>query len=185
MKSESVRVFCSACGTPLDRLPPAACAACGTKHWNDAKPCASALVVSESRLLLVRRAHDPWKDMWDVPGGFCDPREHPTATARREVFEETGLRVRIVGFLGIWLDQYPEATGLPKHTLNVYYHAVPDGPVAVTPDVEEVLEARFFLATDLPAALAFPDHVPAAIEAWKRAAREGALVTPLLDGLKV
>jgi 8-oxo-dGTP diphosphatase len=130
---------------------------------------------------MVRRAQEPWKGRWDVPGGFCEPGEHPMDTARREVFEETGLPVRIVGFLGMWLDEYPESGGVLKRTLNIYYHAVPIGAVAVAPDATEVEEAAFFSPAQLPQSLAFPGHVPLALEAWRHAARVGGLVSDLFD----
>lgn len=174
-------MFCTACGQPLSRLPPTERLSCGAPTWNDAKPCASALVVCESRLLMVRRAENPWKGMWDVPGGFCEPGEHPMDTAQREVFEETGLRARIVGFLGIWLDEYPEATGILKRTLNIYYHAVPSGPIRLALEASEVAEAAFFSPRQLPGPLAFPRHVPVALQAWKRAVNARGLVTDLFD----
>jgi 8-oxo-dGTP diphosphatase len=37
---------------------------------------------------------------WSLPKGRRDRGEALTATARREVHEETGLRARIVGYLG-------------------------------------------------------------------------------------
>src|SRR5688572_28499746 len=170
-------MFCSVCGRPLLRVPPTKCLSCGARHWNDAKPCASALVVRGSQLLMVRRAQEPWRDTWDVPGGFCEPGEHPARTAQREVLEETGLQIRVVGFLGIWLDEYPEAGGALKRTINIYYHAVPAGLATALLDGVEVVEARFFSASQLPEPLAFPGHVPAALEAWKQAASSGELVT--------
>ena len=175
-------VHCQDCGRPLHAVPPVACASCGTMQWNDAKPCGCALVVSDSRLLLVRRAQEPWKHMWDVPGGFCNPGEHPMTTARREVREETGLDVRVIGFLGIWLDQYAEAGGRVKRTLNVFYHAVPAGPLAISAQPAEVVDAAFFASSRLPAPLAFPGHVPDALEAWRRAMNAGRLETALPDG---
>ncbi len=35
-------------------------------------------------MLLLRRAKEPWKGRWDIPGGFCDADEHPITTAERE-----------------------------------------------------------------------------------------------------
>jgi NADH pyrophosphatase NudC (nudix superfamily) len=80
-------MFCCACGRSLARLPPTVCSFCGIAHWNDAKPCASALVVRDSQLLMVRRAQEPWRNRWDVPGGFCEPGEHPIrgSLARRHL----------------------------------------------------------------------------------------------------
>jgi ADP-ribose pyrophosphatase YjhB (NUDIX family) len=150
-------------------------------QWNDAKPCGCALVASGSTLLLIRRAHEPWKDMWDVPGGFCEPNEHPMDTAAREVLEETGLTVRVTGFLGIWLDAYDEPGTIGKRTMNVFYHAVPLTPDARVSPSSEATEAAFFPMWELPEAIAFPGHLPSAIGAWRRATEAGTLVTALLD----
>jgi 8-oxo-dGTP pyrophosphatase MutT (NUDIX family) len=103
--------FCSHCAAPLPGPPPVTCRSCDTSHWLDAKPCGGALVARGSQLLLVRRAHAPWRGAWDVPGGFCGPREHPRDAARREVREETGLDVRVGGILGIWVDTYADQDG--------------------------------------------------------------------------
>ena len=174
-------VYCQACGRPLPHVPPVACLACGAMQWNDAKPCACALVMADARLLMVRRAVEPWKGLWDVPGGFCDEGEHPMETARREVREETGLDVRITGFLGMWLDQYVEPGSAAKVTLNIYYHAVPAGDRRLVPDRTEVTDAGFFSTRELPGPLAFPGHVGTALDAWRRAAAADRLVTPLYD----
>jgi ADP-ribose pyrophosphatase YjhB (NUDIX family) len=64
-------------------------------------PCAGALVHDAAgRLLLVRRATEPGRGRWSVPGGRCEPGETAAQTAVREVREETGLAVaagRLVG----------------------------------------------------------------------------------------
>ena len=174
-------VYCTECGQPLAGLPPIRCGQCGTMQWSDAKPCASALVVSDSRLLLVQRAREPWKSCWDVPGGFCDPGEHPVKTAIREVREETGLEIRVTGFLGIWLDDYNEPERAPKRTMNAYYHAVPIGSINLYRLSTELSGAQFFSTPAIPQAIAFPGHVPSAIRAWQRAAEARMLETPLFD----
>jgi ADP-ribose pyrophosphatase YjhB (NUDIX family) len=160
--------FCSCCGAPLPTPPPVTCAACDTSHWLDAKPCAGALVTREGRLLLVRRAHDPWRGLWDVPGGFCGPEEHPEAAAAREIREETGLTVHVGGLLGMWMDRYaPSGPDSEKVTLNIYFHATADGRAAPATDPNEVAEIAWFAPEDLPSELAFPGHVPAVLRAWK------------------
>jgi 8-oxo-dGTP diphosphatase len=176
-------MFCSACGAQLPALPPVACPACGTRHWRNAKPCAGAFVTHEGRLLLVRRAHEPWLDYWDIPGGFCEPDEHPLDAAVREVVEETGLRVRVTGFLGIWIDNYGADTdgGLPTVTFNVYYHAIPAGDLTTHIDPNEVAEVAWFLPSEVPERLAFVDHIGPAVAAWKRAVAADELATPLWD----
>ena len=174
--------YCSNCAAPLPGPPPVACPACDTSHWLDAKPCAGALVTREGRLMLVRRAHEPWKGSWDVPGGFCGAREHPADAAMREVREETGLPVRVTGLLGMWIDTYaPDGPNADKVTLNIYFHAEPLGPADGHADPSEVAEVVWFAPDELPDSLAFPGHLPAVLRAWRQAVRAGRLVTPLLD----
>lgn len=157
--------FCSQCGAPLLAPPPVTCRACDTSHWLDAKPCAGALVTRGGRLMLVRRAHEPWRGLWDVPGGFCGPREHPAATAAREVREETGLAITVGGVLGMWIDSYTPDT--EKVTLNIYFHATADETAEAVADPTEVAEIGWFAPEELPAQMAFPGHVPAVLRAWR------------------
>jgi 8-oxo-dGTP diphosphatase len=44
------------------------------------------------RVLLIRRAHEPYAGRWALPGGFLDLDETIEAAARRELHEETGLK---------------------------------------------------------------------------------------------
>jgi len=63
--------------------------------------CAGAVVFDDSRrLLMVRRAHDPGRGLWTVPGGRCLSGESADAACVREVREETGLDVVIGRALG-------------------------------------------------------------------------------------
>jgi 8-oxo-dGTP diphosphatase len=52
-----------------------------------------AVIVSQGRVLLVRRATEPLKGEWSVPGGVLELGEKLHDGVRREVLEETGLEV--------------------------------------------------------------------------------------------
>jgi 8-oxo-dGTP diphosphatase len=159
--------FCPECAAPLPALPPVTCRSCDTSHWLDAKPCAGALVVKGGKLLLVRRAHAPWRGRWDVPGGFCGA-EHPREAAVRELREETGLAVRTGPVLGMWMDTYaPEGPDADKLTLNIYFHATVEGAAETVCDPNEVAEIGWFAPDALPDDVAFPAHVPAVLRAWR------------------
>jgi len=59
-------------------------------------PCVGALVQDDDgRLLVVRRANDPGRGQWSVPGGRVEADESDQGAVRREVLEETGLHVQV------------------------------------------------------------------------------------------
>jgi 8-oxo-dGTP diphosphatase len=160
--------FCSQCAAPLPGPPPVTCRACDTSHWVDAKPCAGALVSRDGRLLLVRRSHQPWLGHWDVPGGFCGPREHPRDAAAREVREETGLVIHVGEILGMWIDTYaPDGENADKVTLNIYFHATAAPGARVILDPTEVAEIGWFSPDEIPEALAFPGHSGEVVGRWR------------------
>ena len=49
----------------------------------------------EGRVLLVKRAHEPLKGEWSLPGGGVEVGETLDAAVVRELFEETGLIVSV------------------------------------------------------------------------------------------
>ncbi|HEU0089779.1 MAG TPA: NUDIX domain-containing protein [Pseudonocardiaceae bacterium] len=63
--------------------------------------CVGAVIFDRAgRLLLVRRAHEPGRDRWSVPGGRVEPGETDHQAVCREVVEETGLQAEILGAVG-------------------------------------------------------------------------------------
>ena len=170
--------FCSACGAELSSPPPTTCSKCGTDHWRNPRPCANAVVVDDGRVLLAHRAYAPWKDCWGTPGGFCERGEHPLETVEREVLEETGLRIRVAAYLGVWVDDYAdERGGDDNEIINVaYYLAEPAGGSEADFDPAEVSELRWFPWDELPPDLAPPGTLEAVL-----AAARVARPAPLLD----
>ena len=66
------------------------------------------VVIHEGRALLVRRASEPLKGEWSIPGGLVELGERLVDAVQREVLEETGLIVEpgevLELFDSIWRD---------------------------------------------------------------------------------
>ncbi len=149
--------FCPNCGTRFaatyaDAFAPQKCRQCGRVSYHESKPCAGALIVRDGRVLLVKRAVEPFKNHWDIPGGFLEPGEHPLDGMLREVKEETGLVVRVKELLGVYMDRYDDGTE-EKYTLNHYYIVQPlEGTLRAADDA---IETRWFALDALPEQIAF------------------------------
>jgi 8-oxo-dGTP pyrophosphatase MutT (NUDIX family) len=74
---------------------------------NSIRPSAGAFVTRDAELLLIERSDN---GNWSMPGGAQDPGESLTTTAVRETFEETGVKVKATGLVGIFTD--------PKHVVH-------------------------------------------------------------------
>jgi ADP-ribose pyrophosphatase YjhB (NUDIX family) len=141
--------LCPRCGSQLERGEGRVhCPACDFAAYANPAPTACALCVdSQGRLLLGRRAHEPYRGRWDVPGGFLEEDEHPLDCLRRELREETGLEVEPAEFFGVWVDRYGPGERDPV-TLNLYWVArVVDGEARAADDV---VELRWFALDELP-----------------------------------
>ncbi|MBA0127898.1 NUDIX domain-containing protein [Haloechinothrix sp. YIM 98757] len=69
---------------------------------NSVVPSVTVAVRDEQgRILLVHKVDN---DLWALPGGGHDVGESITATAVREVREETGVDVEITGLVGLYTD---------------------------------------------------------------------------------
>lgn len=60
-----------------------------------------AVLISDKRILLVKRGSEPGKGLWSIPGGAIEAGENIYEAARRELYEETGISAEPVGVIGI------------------------------------------------------------------------------------
>jgi 8-oxo-dGTP diphosphatase len=61
-----------------------------------------AVIVDGDRVVLVKRAHEPLKGEWSLPGGSVEVGETLAEAVIREVREETGLEVRVGPLLDVF-----------------------------------------------------------------------------------
>ena len=163
--------YCPRCATGLEHsFERVTCPACGFVAHSNSEPTVGALVTDdEGRLLLARRARDPYAGTWDVPGGFLEEAEDPLDALRRELREETGLAVEPGDFVAARTDRYGDGPDAPT-TLNLYWTARATGGDLRADD--DVAELRWFRPDELPAdeEIGFP-NVREVLHAWKKGAR--------------
>ena len=158
--------FCPRCGGALASLDGHLdCAACGAQYWGNSIPGVQGILERDGRILLARRALEPRRGFWDLPGGFLEEGEEPRDGLRREFREETGLDVEAGEFLGVEIEPY---SGRSVFSLTWIVTAAAGEPRAAD-DVDEV---RWFSAHELPAEMAFPGQ-DRLLAAWA-ARRAGA-----------
>jgi 8-oxo-dGTP diphosphatase len=97
----------------------------------------------DGAVLLVRTAY---RRRWGVPGGLLQRGEDPADGARREVMEEVGLRIDLIGEPSVVVDPEPQR-------IDIIYRARLQDPTA-EPEVRvgtpEIVEARWFPPDEFP-----------------------------------
>jgi ADP-ribose pyrophosphatase YjhB (NUDIX family) len=123
------------------------CPGCGSVYYANSAPAVQGLLVRDGRVLLVRRAFEPRRGYWDLPGGFLEEGEEPLAGLRREFREETGLEVEPVEWLGAVLDPYQH-----YWVLGLTWIVSADGEPVAGDDAEAF---AWFGPDELPGEMAF------------------------------
>jgi ADP-ribose pyrophosphatase YjhB (NUDIX family) len=109
-----------------------------------------AIIIENSRIVLVKRAHPPLQAQWSIPGGVLEIGELVRDAAIREAREETGLIVEPGELLGVYDRVLRDPAG------RVQYHYVlvdflcsrVSGELQAADDAAEV---RWFTREELPA----------------------------------
>jgi ADP-ribose pyrophosphatase YjhB (NUDIX family) len=74
-----------------------------------------AVVVQNGLALVVRRATEPLKGEWSIPGGMLELGEKLRDGIAREVLEETGLTVEVGDVLDVFDSIFPDAEGKTQY----------------------------------------------------------------------
>lgn len=166
--------YCPDCATELvarevaGRSRPA-CPSCRFVHFADPKLAVALVIEDSGRLLLGRRGeHAMAAGKWSFPAGFVDRGEVVEDAARREAREETGLKVRLDGLLGLY-----SAAG-EAVVLAVYVASITGGVMAAGDDLRQL---AFYSPAELPEpAFAHDRRIVADWHAW-RVQRADAVLT--------
>lgn len=60
------------------------------------------VVIDNGRALLIRRASEPLRGEWSIPGGMLELGETLEQGVARELLEETGLHVRVLELIEVF-----------------------------------------------------------------------------------
>jgi len=79
---------------------------------------ADVVVVMGGGVVLVKRAKEPYRESWALPGGFVRHGERVEDAALREVLEETGLRIKLKRLVGVYSDPKRDPRG---HVVSICF----------------------------------------------------------------
>lgn len=103
-------------------------------------------------VLLIRRKNEPFRDQWALPGGFLEENEKMEEGAKRELKEETGLKIEKLQQVGAFGAPGRDPRG---RTISIAFVGLLDAEPKLKAS-DDALEVRWFDLKDLPD-LAF-DH---------------------------
>ncbi len=82
----------------------------------------AAIIEHDGHILFMRRAKEPFKGTLILPGGKVEDGETADAAVEREVFEETGLRVKRKEVVGQYDETvYHDGEATHRHLLTIYH----------------------------------------------------------------
>ena len=131
--------FCGVCGGVCDARSAGhvmTCTACEAQHFPRTDPAVIMLVTRGDNALLGHSQRFPRANMYSTLAGFVEPGETLEEAVRREVFEESGIRVGAV--------QYHSSQPWPfpgNIMLGFYGEGLSE---AITIDPEEMIDVRWF-----------------------------------------
>ncbi len=131
--------FCGVCGTacePISAGNTMACPSCKTHHFPRTDPAVIMLVTRGDEALLGHSQRFPNSTMYSTLAGFVEPGESLEEAVRREVLEESGIRVGDVRYHSSQPWPFPGSI-----MLGFYAEGISE---AITIDKEELLDVQWF-----------------------------------------
>jgi len=144
---ERMSRHCSRCGSTMKRILTTwgrRCTGCGHEHYPHIHPCVIVLIRRGAEFLLARKAE--WAPgRYSLVAGFLDFGESLEECVDREVFEETGLKVTNIRYVGS--QNWP----FPSQMMAGFVADYASGEISV--DGDELEDARWFSPDRMPDAL--------------------------------
>ncbi len=137
--------YCYRCGQKLKTESEGVwwCDNCQQKYYSNPKPCIElALFDDQGRILLAKRAQEPMKGKFDLPGGFVDLSENLEEALHREMKEELSLDEEDYSklvYVRSTYEDYPWGKEVYKNLIITFAAVIKPGvTITAGDDVEEV-----------------------------------------------
>ena len=126
-----------------------------------------AVFDAQGRILMVREVVDGHR--WTLPGGWADVNQTPAQSVAREVFEESGYRVRPVKLAAVWDRARQDHPPMAFSVVRMFFICALEGGEPRTS--LETSEIGWFAQTDVPADLSLrrtlPRHIDRMFAHWR------------------
>lgn len=142
----NVLKYCPKCGSSEFKVSgerSLKCENCGFHFFiNSAAAVAALITEEEGKLMLVKRGVEPDYGKLDLPGGFVDPGETAENAVRRELFEELGLKVKTLEYVGSAPNEYIFSE-FSVFTLDLAFKVIPESVKGLIP-MDDILDFKFY-----------------------------------------
>jgi ADP-ribose pyrophosphatase YjhB (NUDIX family) len=138
----SAEIFAGYTNGSMDELVPIFLAQTG---YATPKVDVRGAVIRDGQLLMVREKVD---GNWSMPGGWADVNEAPSTVVEREVWEESGYRVKAQRLLGVYEANHDVAPVQVFHAYKLVFLCDLLGGDA-TPSIETT-DVAFYSPADIP-----------------------------------
>lgn len=153
--------YCGRCATPTERAQgdrSLRCPACGLPAYPRLAPAIIVLVRRGDQALLAHGARWRGRPMYSTLAGFVEPGETFEEAVHREVMEEVGITLRDPTYVASQPWPFP-------HSVMIGFTAEWESG-ELRPDGEEILDARWWDADDLPPVPPPPSIARRLIDGW-------------------
>jgi NADH pyrophosphatase NudC (nudix superfamily) len=162
--------FCPVCGSAdfvQNNEKSKNCKACGFVYYINASAAVAAFVVNDAgELLICKRAKEPAKGTYDLPGGFVDSNESAEIALKRELLEELNAEIIEMDYQ-FSLPNIYEYSGMTIPTLDLFFTCKLNSYDNLQP-ADDVEDCFFVPVAELNPALFGLSSIKKAVEILKK-----------------
>jgi len=104
-------------------------------------------VIRNNKILMVREGTD---GLWTLPGGYADVGLSPQENVVKEIWEETGIRVEVLGLYAIRHKAKHEYDPDARDFYKLFFACQPLDDIYPLPSGLETTDVRYFSRDELP-----------------------------------